>query len=238
MKLMQITVLGLVLALGACASIQPARMAVPAYVMAETDVIDVSGIGGGTRGSYRAGEHAGAFTRSESRLVFFDVLDNRSGSSSFTLVGPDIEGQLEAQCRMRERNITIGDVSFTPQRMAYGCEFSVDGRSIPARFEIQEARNGIAGALMKKERRGEVALDREVLQIRSVHALEGSPIQTATPIGYVFEREGRVVGAVELNGAPRLFLPREGDVALRRAVVAGAMALAVFWDPADSALDD
>jgi hypothetical protein len=174
----------------------------------------------------------------ESRLAFFDVVENRSGLSSFTLAGPEIDGQIEAQCTMRERNINIGDIAFMLRRMAYGCEFTTNGRPFPARFEIQEAREGIAGALMKKERRGEIALDREVLQIRSVHGLEGSPIQMATPIGYVFEREGRIVGAVELNGTPRMFVPRDADVAVRRAVIAGSMALAVFWDPANSSLGE
>jgi hypothetical protein len=68
--------------------------------------------------------------------------------------------------------------------------------------------------------------------MRSVHAVEGSLLPLGTPIGYVFERDGRAVGAVELNGlTPRLWLPA-GDDDTRHASVAAAMALAVFWDPA------
>jgi hypothetical protein len=42
------------LALGACASIQPARMAVPGGAGAAMDVVEVTGMGGGTRGSFSA----------------------------------------------------------------------------------------------------------------------------------------------------------------------------------------
>lgn len=44
-----------------------------------------------------------------------------------------------------------------------------------------------------------------------------------------------MVGAIEQNGTPRLFLPTDADVELRRALVVGAVALGVLWDPADSA---
>lgn len=236
---MKVTVVLIVfntLFVGACSVIRPAQMALPENFLLSTEAIPIHDLGGGTRGSYRVGEYSGSFRRSESRLQFFDVLDLRSGSASFSLAGPLVEGQIEADCRMRERIINIGIVSFTPKRMAYGCDFTVNGRSFPARFEIQEAREGLAGALMKTERRGEVALDRVILQIHSVHDLEGSAFPLATPIGYVFRLDGEAVGAIELNGIPRLFLPRSDDIPLRRAVVTAAMALAVFWDPAASLL--
>ncbi len=45
-----------------------------------------------------------------------------------------------------------------------------------------------------------------------------------------------MVGAIELDGTPRLFLPKDADVELQRALAIGAVALGVFWDPANSAL--
>jgi len=65
-----------------------------------------------------------------------------------------------------------------------------------------------------------------------VHAVEGSPFPLGTPIGFVFEHNGGAVGAIELNGlTPRLWLPA-GDDDTRRAAVTAALALAIFWDPA------
>jgi hypothetical protein len=166
-----------------------------------------------------AGYH-GRFRRSESRLSVFGIWERWAGSTAF------------------EHNVTLGIVGFTPKPMAYGCDFTSAEGGLPARFELQEAREGVPGALMKRERRGQVTMDGATLALRSVHHLVGSPLELATPIGYVFEQDGLAIGAIELNGSPRLFLSPRADPATRRAIVTGAVALAVFWDPAESLLDD
>jgi hypothetical protein len=224
------------LLLAGCAAIRPAQMALPPALQSNVTVVPITGIGGGLRGSYEVAAYRGRFERSESRLALFDVYEKRDGGSRYTVEGGELESAIEADCAMQERSITISIVDFTAKPMAYRCAFRANGQAMPARFEIQEARTGLAGAFGRLERRGEVAVPRTILQIRSVHALEGSPLQLATPIGYVFERDGVAVGAIELNGTPRLFLPADADVELRRAVVIGAVALGVFWDPANSAL--
>ena len=228
----------LALSVTACESVTPARMAVPATLTGTTERMPMEGIGGWNRGDFAFAGHDIAFQRSESRLSFFNIVENRSGYTNFTMRGPAISDQIEVKCDMRENNITLGDVSFTPKKMAYGCDFTANGYPFPARFELQEVREGLGGALNKKERRGEIALDRVILQIQSVHKLEGSPFEMASPIGYVFLLNGQPVGAVELNGTPVAFLPVTDDVALRRAVITGATALALFWDPANSSLGD
>lgn len=227
---------GAALVAAGCASIQPAKMAVPP-VLAVAETMPVSGIGGGRNGSFTAGPFNGAFTRSASRLAFFDPLyERRDGRTTFTLTGPGINGSLMASCRMRERTVTLGVISFEPHPMAYGCEFTHEGRVIPARFELQSHREGLGGMMRRQERRGEIALDRVILQIRSVHDLQGSPIQMGTPIGYVFEHAGEPVGAVEINGAPMVSYASSTDEETRRAVLVAALALSLFWDPAESAL--
>jgi len=222
-------------ALAACTSIQPARMVLPAGLSSSTEEVAIIGIGGGTKGTFQVAGHTGSFKRSESRLVIFDVLDSRSGGASFTLTGPMISDSIEADCRVREKNITLGVISFTPKKMSYQCDFTANGYPFPARFEVQEAREGLSGMLNKAERRGEIGLDRVVLSIQSVHAVEGSSINMATPTGYVFSLDGQPTGAVELNGTPRVFLPID-DIAERRAVIAASLALALLWDPANSSL--
>lgn len=226
-------------ALAACAAIQPARMAAPAPLIGATETVEITGIGGGQRGSFQVAGHSGTFSRSDNRLAFFNLVESRYGHTDFTLAGPSINATIEARCTMGQRNITIGPTEFTAKPLAYVCEFTNEGRAIPARFELQEVREGLGGALGRNERRGEIALDRVILQLRSVHDIEGSPFKTASPMGYVFEMEGRPVGAVDLNGRPRLMLPPEGgDPAVRRAIIAGALAVALFWDPAENPLAD
>jgi hypothetical protein len=195
------------------------------------------GMGFGQKGRFSAGPYAASFTRSDTRLALFDALiERRSGKTSFALEGPGIDGAIEAECRVGERTINISVISFTPKPMSYLCRFSHQGRALPARFELQEERSGLAGMMMRQGRRGEIAFDRVVLQIASVHRLEGSAIETATPIGYIFEHEGVPAGSVELNGRPEVRFARGSDAPTRRAVMIAATALGVLWDPADSTL--
>jgi hypothetical protein len=139
---------------------------------------------------------------------------------------------LFARCTVRQTTMTVGIVGFEPKKLAYECDFSEQGKGVGVRFTLQEGRDAGVPKTLQAERRGRIDFNGTTLTMRSVHAVEGSPLPLGTPIGYVFERDGRAVGAVELNGlTPRLWLPA-GDDDTRRASVAAAMALAVFWDPA------
>lgn len=232
-----LALLALPLLTGGCAAIRPVEMRLPSALAANSARLPVEGIGGWTHGRFRTGDYTGGYERSEERLAFFDTFIRNSGHADFTIAGPGISSTIEAACRMRERVLDLDIMEFTPGPMAFRCEFTADGRAIPARFELQEVRSGIGGALSREERRGEIALGGEIVQIRSVHKLEGSPIEMASPIGYVFEQDGRPVGAVEINGSPVIFVGDLTDQGLARTITVGAMALAIFWDPANSALD-
>lgn len=222
--------------LAACAAIQPARMAQP-VPLAEAPALPFEGMGFGQRGRFSAGPYAASFTRSDTRLALIDALiERRSGKTSFALEGPGIDGAIAAECEVGERTINVSVISFTLKPMAYLCRFSHQGRALAARFELQEERRGLAGMLMRQGRRGELAFDHVILEIASVHRLQGSGNETGTPIGYLFESEGEAVGSVELNGTPAVRFAPGIDGATRRAVMLAATALGVLWDPAESAL--
>lgn len=222
--------------LAACAAIQPARMALPVS-LAEEPPLTFDGMGFGQKGRFAAGPYAASFSRSDTRLALFDALvERRSGKTSFALEGPGIDGAIEAECRVGERTINISVISFTPKPMAYLCRFSHQGRALPARFELQEERRGLSGMLMRQGRWGQLAFDHVVIDMISVHRVQGSGIETGTPIGYLFESEGAAVGSVELNGKPAARFAPGTDAPTRRAVMIAATALGVLWDPAESAL--
>lgn len=231
----RLTILAAALLATACA---PAQMRLPAGLAAAGQTLPVEGIGGGNKGRFYVGAWQGSFTRSEERLALFDALVTNSARAGFVIEGPGISDTIEADCRMRERVVEISVVSSTPQRMAYRCDFTAGGRAFPARFELQEARTGLADDLSRRQRMGEIALGGEVVQIRSVHKIEGTPIEMASPIGYVFEQDGKPVGAVELNGKARLVLADPANEGLARTITVAGMALALFRDPANSTLGD
>ena len=212
--------------LAACA---PAQMRLP-DAFAASSRTEFTGFTGWNHGRFTAGPYSGGYERSADRLAFFDTFKTNSARAEFTIAGPRISTTIEARCRMRERSIDTGLVEVVTRPMAYGCEFTAEGRAFPARFELQEAQSDV---LKPYERRGEIALGGEIVQIRSVHRIEGTSLPTLAPIGYLFEQDGRPVGAVELNGKPVLILPAGTEPGLARTLTVAALALGVLYDPAN-----
>lgn len=214
--------------LSGCAALRPAQMKLPGGLAAHTEPGRVTGLGGGTRGTFQLAGNGGSFTRSASRLALFDdlaVIDR--GGAGFTIAGPDFAQPVSARCVMRQTTMQIRVIAFTPKKLAYECDF--DGAA--ARLSLQEA---AGSALGRAERRGELVLDGITLTMRSVHDLVGSSLAVQAPIGYVIEYGGQPIAAVELNGTePQLRLPSNHSDQ-RRAALLAALALALLWDPAAS----
>lgn len=218
-------------ALVACGAIQPARMLLPEPLRA-TEPVAVEGMSAGQRGAFRAADYSGHYARSATRLeIFEDLAVFDRGRASYTLNGV-MESPLAARCTVRQTAMTIGVIGFDPKKLAYECDFDTQGKAAGVRFTLQEGRDAGTPKTLQAERRGRIDYRETTLALRSVHAVEGSPFPLGTPIGYVFEQNGRAVGAIELNGlTPRLWLPAANDDT-RRAAVTAALALAIFWDPA------
>lgn len=208
-------------------------MATPPGLGETAERIVITGVGGARAGVFAAGSFSGSFERSETRLAMFDpLIERRAGWTRFSLAGPAINGRLEVDCAMRPRALTFGPVSIEPEPTSYACTIDHEGRRLPARFEVVAHPSGIAGS-MRASRRGEIALAGALVQIRSEHRVQGSPLALATPSGYVFEQDGRPLGALDLNGAPAILFGSEADLAERRAIIVAALALALFWDSAE-----
>ena len=68
------------------------------------------------------------------------------------------------------------------------------------------------------------------LTVRSLHGLEGTPIPLGSPAGYVLERDGRPVAAVEAINAGRVWVPSAAE-ADPGAIPAALAALLLFQPP-------
>ncbi|HWH21663.1 MAG TPA: hypothetical protein VNT25_00020 [Allosphingosinicella sp.] len=230
-----LTGLGLVVAsLAACGAIREAHMAVPSGVASSTERLELKGMGGWHKGRFQLAGSEGRFTRSAEKADFFDSLwVKRRGGGTFSLSGPEVEGELSGSCRYSEDEVNIGPFSARPKRLSYRCDFSHDGRPIDARLILEENDDSLGSAFMKEERDGALYFEGQRIGLRSIHKIEESRISLATPIGYMFDLRGRDIGGVDLNGSDHtLFVPRDRE--LRQAVLAASVALSVFWDPADT----
>ncbi len=235
MRRLLLTCLLAAMALGGCGAIRPARMALPASLETGTERLTISGLGSAPRGEFRVGAEGGSFTRSASRLALFDALyEGESAVASFSFAPP---GAVASRCRMSRRTANVGVLTYEFKPMVYSCSFS--GAGEPALLTLAEARSTSRVESMKRGRGGEVALGDVRLHVRSAHALAGSPMQTAAPIGYVFERDGRAVAAVEINGTEPVIILRSDSAAReRKAVTLASLALALLWDPKETGLSD
>jgi len=214
------------LLLAGCA---PAQMRLPQSLATASERIPFDHMGGWTRGHFVAGEYRGSYERGLDRAEL-GILKLTDGFTKFAVEGPGISSTIEGQCGVRQRSLLLSALEITPQPMAFGCDFTAEGLPIPARFELQESRRSAADAT-RNARRGEIGLAGQVISVRSVHHIEGSALPVMTPIGYVFEQDGRQIGALELNGKPVLILPPGTDLDRRRAMMVASVALATFWDP-------
>ena len=208
------------LALAGCAS---AQMSLPNN-LATASRTEFRGIGGWAKGDFTAGAWSGTYERSATRLSYLDPLVENRGHSEFTLASAGTE-PLEGRCRMRTNSVDLGLLEVTTKPMAYRCDLG-DGY-----LELQEV---TGGHINRYERRGRILFGGETVEIRSVHHIAGTSLPTSTPIGYVFEQHGRPVGAVELNGRPALMVEPGASPELAHTLTVAALALGVFWDPANT----
>lgn len=72
-----------------------------------------------------------------------------------------------------------------------------------------------------------------------MHHYDGSRLSSQAPVGYLFEHEAGVVGALELTDSEPTFIFHSGATPqVRRAALLAALGLSTLRDPATSMLDD
>jgi hypothetical protein len=222
----------LLLAAPLAGCVREGRIAMPSELQTATERLDLRGMGHGTSGRFELAGARGEFTRSAQRLGIFDpLLVRRSGGGTFRIAGGDVAGELSGRCRYRESEVNAGPVSVTPGRFVYACEFRRDGRPIAAELVVADPA-GAGGTLHgRTERVGSLYFEGRRFELASIHRDQGGGLPAPHALGYAFSEAGRPVGAVDLNGGTRkVFAPREAQA--REAVIAGALALSILWDPA------
>jgi hypothetical protein len=219
------------LTLSAC-SIREGRIAMPAEFAAPTAQLELRGMGGGRSGDFRLAGVPGSFTRSAERQGILDpLLVNHRGGGSFTLTGSPLAPQLSGRCSYREREVNVGPISVTPNRLTYHCMFHRHGRPMAAELVLEDPKPALGTLHGRAERIGHLYIEGREIGIRSIHRDERGGLAAPTPLGYMFEAGGREVGAIDVNGLNKtLHVPRDPE--LREAVIAAGLALSIFWDPA------
>lgn len=226
----------------AALALETARMRLPPEFAAAAERLPAKGYGGANRGRYSVGDFSGDFTRIESRFAVFDpLIATNRGKSSFTLEGPDLGGTFAAECRFKERVVTVGILTFDAKKLAYVCTVT-DGAGVGiGSLTLGEPKpSGLkARVLARAERQGVAELGSLRIEIASVHQYERSKISSQTPVGYLLSFDSEVVGAIELTDSDPTFFFHGGLAPeIRRATLIAALGLSVLRDPAESTLGD
>ena len=219
-------------ALSACA-VQEARIAMPPHLAPSVERLEVTGMGGGTGGNFHLAGVAGRFSRGAERFGVIDpLLVGYGGGGRFEIAPSPIAPALSGECSYREGQMNVGPVSVAPRPLTYHCALFGTGGASQGRLLLGD-RNGPLGALHgRSERGGMLDYRGQRMVVRSIHRSAGGALPLQVPLGYMFIADGREVGAVDLNGPNKTIMaPRGGPY--REAVIAGGLALSIFWDPAE-----
>ncbi|NTZ42432.1 hypothetical protein G7A66_04885 [Altererythrobacter sp. SALINAS58] len=223
--------------LAAC-SVREARIALPANLTASTERLELTGMGGGTRGDFNLAGAYGTFTRSAERIGIFDpLLVRHQGGGAFQIEPGSGNAGLAGRCSYREGQVNVGPVAITPDRLVYYCEFARDGAPIDAELIIEDPKNAFGTVHGRSERQGTIFYEGQQIEIRSIHRDEGGGLPSPTALGYLLVDESGEIGAIDMNGLNKtIFAPLLGEK--REAVLAAALALSIFWDPAEVQPDE
>jgi len=220
----------LALSLGGC--IHEARIAMPSELAAASERIELTGMGGGEHGRMRLGASEGRFVRRamQGSTDPLGIGRHNYGGGSFDLTGPEVGGTLSSDCRYHEGELSLGVVTLPRGRFAYRCRFMHNGEPLEAGLILEEIPTRPGSFFSGRTRGGEIHIGDEVVTMRAIHDMEGGRIPTGTPLGYMFDIDGRRIGAIDLNGTDKtIFAPRSGSE--RQAVLAASLALSILWDP-------
>ncbi|GAP34732.1 hypothetical protein [Piscinibacter sakaiensis] len=197
-------------------------MALPAP-LANLSSETLDGLGGGRRGDFRLAGEPVHFERGLDRLQLFDLVTHERAASRYRFEpagGPPVE----AVCQGRQTTLSIGGAEARARPARLACQWQ--GTAAPTRLTL----DAVARAGGREERQGVFSAGPLTLELQSVHRWDGAALPVAEPVGYVMSVQGRPVGALELNGTPRLWRPAEPGP-LRDAVTWAALALALSWGP-------
>lgn len=213
------------LTLSACASLAPANVALPTPLATQAPEL-VQGIGIGRDGAFTIGTARGTFQRGRDRLEVFEIVSWDSAKTRYELTLAD-GARTEVACRGSGVEITWRVLAADAKPFSFECDWR---GARQASLAISAPALAIG---LQAERSGRFTMNGLSLEVRSLHAVQGSPLPLETPIGYLLSQDGQPVGAIELNGAtPRLWRPAAGD-RLHEPVTLAALALALLWDPSD-----
>jgi hypothetical protein len=207
--------------IGCSLPLEPARMQVP-QTLASAAPVEFDGLSGGRQGRFTLGGQPVQFRRMGDTLSVLDALHFDRVAVQFEHAGT------VGRCDGRGTTATAGVVSAPLEPLELRCRFT--GATVG---EVTLREPPLAGAGTRRSRVGQASFGPLVLEIRSEHELQGSALPLPQPAGYLIQRQGRDIAALELTDTtPSWRHVAELDDPTRAALAQVVLALGLLFDPA------
>ncbi len=178
---------------------------------------------------YIVGEYTGFYSAMAMNRQGFGSKDRMNGA--YQLEGPSLPAPVTAACAGGQSKLVIAWITWKSEDLTYNCRFG-GGAPADAALTLALGEGSFLQRLQMPQRAGELRWNGATIRFET-RQVGSNPIGAGAPLGYRFSKDGREIGAFDLNtimSGPAFYLPPPGPD--RDAVMAAAMALFVFQDPA------
>lgn len=211
-----------------------ARFAVPAHLKADAPEMTVEGLQrlsfkeSISFGPYRVTDVDRSWTKTESWGG--DWVNKSKASQTYEFALKDQSGPVcEAQCatgvqkrEMQSDDFLWGLLDYEATHVNVACVF----RTMPAKKRWRMFMSQSDGDALN----GVITDGKNKIQVRGSNKLQGSPIPLSDPTGYVFQKDSRVLGAVEVINKGAVWLHPNVKDDLRTILATASSALLLYRD--------
>lgn len=182
-----------------------------------------------TQPGFEVGEYSGFYSALAVSREGFGSMDK--ARADFQLTWPGLATPVTARCQGGQSALTVAWITWKREPLAYNCTFG-GGAPADAALTLAVGEGSFLQRLQQPLRAGELRWNGMTIRF-DTKQVGGNPVSGGKPLGYVFSRDGKDVGGVDLGGGftpPAFFLPAKG-AAERDPMMVAAIALFVFPDP-------
>jgi hypothetical protein len=182
-----------------------------------------------TQPGFEAGEYSGHSGAIAMNRQLFGSKD--AARVELTINAPGFSAPVTASCEGGQSRLIIAWITWKREPLAYNCTFG-GGAPTGSALTLALGEGSLLQRLQQPLRAGEMTWNGMTIRF-DTRQVGGMPISGGRPLGYVFSRDGREIGGVDLGGGftpPSFFLPPKGSPD-RDAMMVAALALFYFPDP-------
>lgn len=182
-----------------------------------------------TQPGFEAGEYSGFSSAIVMKRTGLGSMDK--AKADFQVSWPGLATPATAHCEGGQSKLVIAWITWKREALTYNCTF---GGAAPAGAALTLAvgEGSWLARLQQPLRAGELRWNGMTIRF-DTKQVGGMPISAGKPLGYIFSRDGKEIGGVDLGGGftpPSFFLPPKGSPD-RDAMMVAALALFYFQDP-------